>query len=104
MKNIIIINIIYYQISDAFSDITYMINSINLNKMRIRTDKGILFKKIKDISSFIYSQNEKVVAYKGYENLSSLILGTYYFYINNDEDVYERKYLKIQDEFGKYEE
>ena len=92
----------------------YTVNNLNLNPAQIKTHNGIILDSIVKEDSYLYSLNEKITLSeeveirdkKGnniYDNegnklvYSTGIVSSYYFFMQNRLQYYERDYKRIQD-------
>ena len=92
-KNPIELN--YHGISNSLNNISFTANHLNFHSVKLRTNVGIFLDKISEILTFKYDTNEKIVKSS---NLN--ILGTFHFWVQNEMDIYERLYKKVQDIAG----
>ena len=91
--------IYYYQrITNLFNEESYTVNHLNFNTVKLNTHNGIIFDKSYDIYSYSYIANEKL-SHKRSEN-NDFIYGSFYFWIQNTQQTYTRKYKMIQDICG----
>ena len=87
----------YYftRVLNLFNDKSYTINHLNFNAELLKTHKGIIFEVIDEHRTYIYNLNEKLTT--DTDSINDCVLGGAYFYIKNIEEVYERKYKKIEE-------
>ena len=90
----------YYRLTNHFNNVSYTMNHLNFNPSLIRNHIGIIFDKINEVKTYVYVQNEKLVADKSPKNNNENIYAIYYFWMQNIEQVYERNYKKLQDITG----
>ena len=90
----------YYRLTNHFNNVSYTMNHLNFNPSLIRNHIGIIFDKINEVKTYVYVQNEKLVAEKSQKNKNENIYAIYYFWMQNIEQVYERNYKKLQDITG----
>jgi hypothetical protein len=83
------------KISNKFNLISYTSNNLNFNTALLKTIKGKVFDLIEEETTYIYQLNEKLVTEK--DAINDNIYGTIYFWMQNMQEVYQRKYKKIQD-------
>jgi len=83
------------KISNKFNLISYTSNNLNFNTALLKTIKGKVFDLIEEETTYIYQLNEKLVTEK--DGVNENIYGTIYFWMQNLQEVYQRKYKKIQD-------
>ena len=95
-----------YSVSNMLFPNSYTVNNLNFNPAMIKTHNGIFFDNIVDDLSYFYSQNEKVtmedsdLVYDEEGNKISEptgIVSSYYFYMQNRLQYYERNYKRMQD-------
>ena len=96
---------------------TFTTNHLNFNPAQVITDNGIFVENIKEEVSYIYSFNEKITSNQdllitddignpildenGKEKYKSTgIIIAFYFWMQNNLQLYQRKYQKIQDVLG----
>lgn len=75
---------------------TFSINHLNYNPVKIKTNKGLVFDDIIEELTFLYFQNEKITMTTG----STKILSNFSFWVQNNVQIYERAYKKLQDILG----
>ena len=85
----------FHKVSNLFNKETYTANHLNFNPLKLITDSGILFEREHSLNSYLYYYNEKLVVQDKKE-----ILGSFHFWIQNQQSVYVRNYKKIQDISG----
>ena len=96
---------------------TFTTNHLNFNPAQVITDNGIFVENIKEEVSYIYSFNEKITSNQdllitddignpildenGKEKYKSTgIIIAFYFWMQNNLQLYQRKYQKFQDVLG----
>ena len=104
----------FYSISNLLYPKSYTINNMNFNPALIKTHNGIILDNVVEESSYLFSQNEKVtmdeeVEIKDEEGKpiydedgekvykSTGIVSSYYFWMQNRLQYYERNYQRLQD-------
>ena len=85
----------YHRISNTITNLSFTANHLNFHSVKLRTNIGFFLDKITEIFTFKYDSNEKIVKTS---NLN--ILGTFHFWVQNEMDIYERIYKKVQDIAG----
>ena len=91
--------IYYYQkVSNLFNGISYTINHMNFNTVKLITYNGIILDNSYDINSYVYITNEKLVTERDESN--DYIYGGFYFWMKNTQQTYTRKYKMIQEICG----
>ena len=104
----------FYSIGNLFYPKTYSLNNMNFNPALIKTHNGFFFDNIIEEKSYLFSQNKKVTmdeeieikdkegkpiydenGEKKYKSIG--IVGSYYFWMQNRLQYYERNYNKVQD-------
>ena len=85
----------FNKISNTLSYNSYTSNNLNFNTALLRTVKGVIFDMISEEKTYIYLANEKIVNEKDQSN--EILYGTIYFWMQNMQEVYQRKYKKFQD-------
>ena len=103
-----------YSISNMLYPKYYTVNNINLNPAQIKTHNGIFLDNIVKEDSYLYSLNEKISLSEEveirdengnniYDNegnkliYSTGIVSSYYFFMQNRLQYYERDYKRVQD-------
>ena len=95
-----------YSVSNMFFPNSYTVNNLNFNPAMTKTHNGIFFDNIIEELSYFFLQNEKVTMDDGslvYDEdgnqimKSTGIVSSYYFYLQNRLQIYERNYKKLQD-------
>ncbi len=81
----------FIHIFQGFSILNTPINHLNLKPLIIKTNDGLIFNSKKKQKIFTFEQNEKHI----WESKNG-ILGVYYFWLQNNALIYERRYKKIQ--------
>ena len=87
----------YHQISNKINKVSYTINALNFHTSLVRTSTGILFENKKCLETYVYDLNEKLVKEKKLEDYNENIFGSFFFSIQNMQNVYVRKYKMLQD-------
>jgi hypothetical protein len=87
----------YHQISNKINKVSYTINALNFHTSLVRTSTGILFENKKCLETYVYDLNEKLVKEKTLEDYNENIFGSFFFSIQNMQNVYVRKYKMLQD-------
>ena len=85
----------FNKISNSLSYNTYTSNNLNFNTAILRTVKGVMFDITSEEHTYIYLANEKIVNEK--DDTNEIVYGTIYFWMQNMQEVYQRKYKKFQD-------
>lgn len=75
---------------------TFPVNHLNYNPVKIKTNKGLVFDDLFEELTFMYFQNEKITMTTG----STKILSNFNFWVQNNVQIYERSYKKLQDILG----
>lgn len=85
----------FYNISNQISTNSFAVNHINFNPAIMNTFSGVFFDSVKETRSFSFLSNAK----NSYEPSSSKrrIVGSFYFWMQNRSQVYQRSYKKLQD-------
>ena len=84
-----------HNIGNSIYNYSYTSNHINFHPLKIRTNAGVFLDKITEKISFKFDTNEKIV-----NSLTNNIFGSIHFWIQNEMDIYERLYKKVQDIAG----
>ena len=87
----------FHQILNKYSTLSYTINVLNFQSLEIQSITGIIFESKKIINSYKYDQNEKITSEKSVEYLNDNIFGAFSLSMQNMQNVYSRKYKKLQD-------
>ncbi len=90
------INKFLYSITSAIAPDSYSTNNINFNPTKIRSFQGLIRDNYVEEISYRFNQNSKSNTIS--ENTK--ILGSFYFWIQNSQQYYERHYQKITDIFS----
>ena len=85
----------FYSISNGLYEGSYTTNHLNFNPSTLITHNGILFEEAKETNSYFFDQNEKVTT--SMEKEDKGIYVSFYFWMQNRMQYYERTYQKIQD-------
>jgi hypothetical protein len=85
----------FNKITNKFNLMTYTSNNLNFNTALIKTITGIIFDLLSERKTYIYLANEKLVTEK--DETNDIVYGTIYFWMQNMQEVYQRKYKKLQD-------
>jgi hypothetical protein len=88
--------IYYYQIfSNVFNGGSYTTNHLNFDSVKLITYNGIILDKSYNIYTYAFTTNEKLVVERDESN--DFIFGSFYFWMQNSQQTYTRKYKMIQD-------
>ena len=85
----------FHNVGNSINTNSFTINHLNFHPLMIRTNAGIFLDRITETKSFKFDTNEKMV-----NTLNKDIIGTIHFWIQNEIDIYERLYKKVQDIAG----
>jgi hypothetical protein len=85
----------FHRLSNSFNDASFTANHINFHNALLRTNAGTFLDDISERITFKFDNNEKLVRTDNFN-----ILGTFHFWIQNELDIYERLYKKVQDIAG----
>jgi hypothetical protein len=88
----------FYRLTNHINKGSYTINHLNFHPALVITYNGIIFENNYEIDTYIYDTNEKFVTNKDESN--SNIYAMIYFWLQNQQDVYIRKYKLFQDICG----
>ena len=83
----------FYKITNGIIETTFSSNQLNFNPALIKTHNGFLFDNTIQHYSYIFDQNAKSTI----KTETSGILCTFYLWMQNRVQVYERTYKRIQD-------
>ena len=96
-----------YQISNMLFPKSYTVNNVNLNPSLIKSHNGIFLDNVVEEVSYFFSQNEKVtmedegteiVDEEGNKIITyANIISSFYFWMQNRLQYYERNYKRLQD-------
>jgi len=81
----------FIHIGQSYSPLNIAINHLNFQPLKIISYEGLIFYSINEKQIFKYEQNEKQVWKTEFG-----IIGGYYFWMQNNALIYERKYKRIQ--------
>ena len=93
-------NHFFYRLTNHFNSESYTINHLNFHPTLMKTHSGIIFDHINYKYTYTYFANEKFVVTRNEENKNTNIYAMYYFWMQNLQDTYERKYKMLQDITG----
>ena len=85
----------FHNIGNSVNKNSFTINHLNFHPLKVVTNAGIFWDRTSEIISFKFDTNEKLV-----ESVNQDIIGTMNFWIQNEMDIYERLYKKVQDSAG----
>ena len=93
---------IYHSIKNLYSfGSGYTTNHLNFVPTTLKTNKGFFFNDEEILHSYKFSFNEKLTTlFEEEENSNKGIYAAFYFWIQNQEDIFVRSYKKIQDILG----
>ena len=93
---------IYYLIRDFYNfGIGYTTNHLNFLPTMLRTNKGYVLDDEVSLYSYKFSFDEKLTSvFSEEENPNEDIYAAFYFWLQNQEDIFVRSYKKIQDVLG----
>ena len=83
----------FYSISNGLFEESFTTNHINLNPTKLISDEGIFLENKKEALSYIFDLNEKISISSG----DSDIYVSFYFWMQNRMQYYERVYEKFQE-------
>ncbi len=83
----------YHKISNKIALSSYTTNHLNFNPLKLNTHAGIIMNTYSELHSFNFDLNEKLTTNE--ENTG--IYGSFYFWMQNQMNIYDRTYQKIQD-------
>lgn len=81
------------EVSSVLSIASFTTNNLNFYPILLRSNKGFVFDSIKEEKAFRYTVNEKI----SYATGDTGLLGGFYFWMQNREEVYNRSYQKLQE-------
>ena len=104
----------FYSISNLLFPKSYTINNLNFNPALLKTHNGIILDNVVEEKSYLFSQNEKVTMDEAIEEKdeegrpkidqngekiykSTGIISSYYFFLQNRLQLYDRNYKRLQD-------
>lgn len=87
----------FHQILNKYSTLSYTINVLNFQTLEIQTIAGIIFESQTKINTYKYDENEKITSEKSVENLNDNIFGAISLSMQNMQNIYSRKYKKLED-------
>lgn len=88
----------FHKINNDINSESYTLNVLNFHPCLIKTRTGIIFEELSYYKTYVYDANEKLVYSKDYTNEN--IFGSFYFSMQNMQDIYDRKYKMLQDISG----
>ena len=83
----------FYLLANAIFAEVFTINHYNFNPAITITHEGVFFDNPDEEKAYIFTQNEKTTIEKG----NTEIVGSYYFWMQNTMQYYERSYKNFQD-------
>ena len=104
----------FYSVSNMLFPKSYTVNNMNFNPLTVKSHNGIFFDNVVEKFSYLFTQNEKITMDEEIEvkdengNLvydesgeikleSTGIVSSYYFWLQNRLQYYERNYKRLQD-------
>ena len=96
----------FYSVGNLLFPNSYTVNNMNFNPSMIKSHNGIFFDNVIEQLSYLFTQNEKVTMDEEIEvkdesgNIkleSTGIVSSYYFWLQNRLQFYERNYKRLQD-------
>ena len=93
-------NHFFYRLTNHFNSESYTINHLNFHPTLMKTHSGFIFDHVNYKYTYTYFANEKFVVKRNEENKNTNIYAMFYFWMQNLQDVYERKYKMLQDITG----
>ena len=72
---------------------SYTINHLNFKPLKLNTHTGIILNSNSELNSFNFDVNEKLTN----EESNTGIYGSFYFWMQNQMNIYDRTYQKVQD-------
>ena len=82
-----------YSITNAITEDSYITNNLNFNPGLIKTYDNLFSDKPVEKTTYLFYQNSKTTTVL--ENTN--IIGTFYIWVQNSQQYYERRYQKLQD-------
>ena len=87
---------VFHRITSEFNKNVFALNHLNFYPILVNTHSGIIFDKLKSSNSYNFNFNEKLTS-----NINeNYIFGTFNFWMENNLNIYERSYAKLQDVAG----
>ena len=87
------LNRFYNKISNEIILTSYTINHLNFKPLKLTTHSGLIFNSNSELYSFSFNFDEKLTIEEGNKG----IYGSIYFWMQNQMEIYDRTYHKIQD-------
>ena len=84
---------LYNKIRNQIVIASFTINNLNLKPLKLTTHSGIIMNINSNLNSFNFDFNEKLIIEEG----NTGIYGSFYFWMQNQIEIYDRTYQKIQD-------
>lgn len=84
---------VWYKVTNGMFNLTFTTNHLNFNPTTVKSHVGFMFDEIEELYSYTFDQNEKIT----FDTKDTRILCSFYFWISNRMQIYERTYKKIQD-------
>ena len=82
-----------YSITNAITEDSYITNNLNFNPGLIKTYDNLFSDKPDEKTTYLFYQNSKTTTVLENSN----IIGTFYIWVQNSQQYYERRYQKLQD-------
>lgn len=86
----------FFKITNGMFDYSFSANHLNFNPVLVQTNNGLIFDKIVSDYSFLFYQNEKITMETG----DTGIICCFYYWIQNNLQVYQRTYKKLTETLG----
>ena len=87
---------VFHRLTNEFNEKVFTLNHLNFYPIIVNTHSGIIFDTLTTKNSYNFNFNEKLIS-----NINkNYIFGTFNFWMENNLNVYERTYSKIQDVAG----
>ena len=87
---------VFHRITSEFNKNVFALNHLNFYPILVNTHSGIIFDKLTSRNSYNFNFNEKLTS-----NINeNYIFGTFNFWMENNLNIYERSYSKVQDIAG----
>ncbi len=83
----------YHKLSNKIVLSSYTINHLNYNPLKLNTHTGIIMTSNSEIKTFNFDVNEKLTT----KDENTGIYGSFYFWMQNQMQIYDRSYQKMQD-------
>ncbi len=87
---------VFHRVTNEFNEKVFTLNHLNFSPIIVNTHSGIIFDTLTTRYSYNFNYNQRLVS----DINENYIFGTFNFWMENNLNVYERSYSKVQDIAG----